>query len=264
MLQRCRHICNQQIQKALDSLAQLKCGRAYRNDDTFRNALHHAPADLIIGEFFPFEVFLHEFVIRAGDGFLQVIVNLRTQRPAQRHQCGAEGLLQFVEGLIKIKLILIPLIDYNEARGVIPLADLPGLLGSHLNARTCVDHNHRRIGSSERCIHFSHEIRISRCVNEVNLVILPFDRNDGCIDGKSLLHLHLVIVGYSVSILDLTQLLDDSRLIKRSFQESGFPAPAVTQQGDVSNGFARIAFHIRPPRTYYSAELPPFQSTKIF
>ena len=72
-------------------------------------------------------------------------------------------------------------IRYKEHTGeFIFLAEFPCLLCSHLHAGLAGNHDDRGVRRADSLFHFAYKVKVSRCVKNVNLHLIPRNRKKCC------------------------------------------------------------------------------------
>ena len=116
----------------------------------------------------------------------------------------------------------------HESGQFIFLTQLPSLQRAHLNAGLAVHHDDGGACGAQSLFHFSHEIKIPRGVENINLMPLPLNGNDGCTDGKLPLLLFFSIITYSIAICYFTHSGSNAGQVCHRLNQAGLTAAAMT------------------------------------
>ncbi len=125
-----------------------------------------------------------------------------TDRHVERRDLLSEELLQLLDNLAIAHVVVVHLRDKNHSRQVVLLAEFPGLLRSDLYAVLTRDNDDCRIGDADSLFHFTDEIKISRCIEDIDLVLVPLNRDHRCGDRKLPSDLFLVIIAERIAVSD--------------------------------------------------------------
>ena len=107
------------------------------------------------------------------------------------------------------------------------LAELPCLLRAGFDPRLAGNHDNRAVSNTERLFHFADKIKESGSVENIDLIVIPLDRNQRCANGNSSLLLLLCKVGNGIAVLNLTHSGCQTAQIGHCFHQRGFAGAAV-------------------------------------
>ena len=121
-------------------------------------------------------------------------IGLRADRDLQRHGARAQPLADAVQHVLKVRTILVHLVDEANARNFVLVALPPHRLGLRLHSRNGIEQRHRAIQHAKRALHFGREVHVTRSVDNVDAIVAPHTccgrgRNG---DAALLLLLHVV------------------------------------------------------------------------
>ena len=119
--------------------------------------------------------------------------------------------------------------NVNDSGQLVFLAQLPRLQCPHLNACLTVDNDDSRTGSADCLLYFSHEIKVTGCIDNVDLVSIPFNRNHGGVDGKLALLLFLAVIADGIAVFYSAHSGCNSGQVCHGLCQTGLSAAAVSQ-----------------------------------
>ncbi len=132
----------------------------------------------------------------------------------------------------------------DEPGQLVLLAQLPCLLGAHLDAGFAVHHDDGRACGADGLLGLAHEIEITGGIYHVNLVPFPLDGDNGGVDGELALLLFLAVVAQGVAVGYLAHSGCDAGQIRKGLCQTGLAASAVAQQYDIANLVSCVDFHL--------------------
>lgn len=103
----------------------------------------------------------------------------------------------------------------------------PSAFGAHLHAVYGADDDHRGIRSGEGGEHLAHEVCIAGRIEEVQLLPLPFTRNDRHLHAAPALDLFWLVVGDGVAVGHLPQAGNGTRGEQQRLGQGRGPRAAV-------------------------------------
>ena len=188
----------------------------------------------------------HLYDIDKADEFLVL-----ADRKLEGGDGAAEALLQVQYKLTEGGMVIIHIGDKEESRKLLPLAELPGLYGSGLDAGLAVYDDDCGVGGGDRLLHLTHKVEVSRAVQDIDFVLalfpLVFNRNEGSGDRELPPLLLLLIIGNRISVRNGSHSLDRPRHIGESLRDCGLSRPAVAQENYIPNASGVINLHILFP-----------------
>ncbi len=159
------------------------------------------------------------------------------------------NLLAVQGGQILYNVTIRNLIDihicYKEhARQMIFLTDFPCLLGSGLNAGLGADNDDRTVCNRNGLFHLTDKIKISGSIQNVELVIIPLNRNHRGVNRNLTLLFLLGKIADSRTILDLPQSGRQTAEICHCLNKSSLAAAAMSQDHNVTDFVGCVNFHV--------------------
>ncbi len=251
------------------------------HDGIFQDLVVHSHADLVIRKGVAIEVALHELFAGLRYGFHQGIavafhlilavagnvalldflagpleglladdVHITGQgaafvdRKDERRDLLAEALLQSLHDLVIVDIVHIHIGDIDHTGKRELLAQIPGALRTGLDAGLAGHNDDGRVGNIDSLFHFTDKIKVAGSIQDVDLAVLPLDRQKRRADRKSSLLLLLGEVADSVLVLDSAHTGSDTRQVEHGFRESRLAGTAVAEKDDVSDLFRGINLHL--------------------
>ena len=156
-----------------------------------------------------------------------------TDRDLQGADTAAELSVQLDAQLTEGSIVIIHVGNENDAGQMVLLAKLPRSAGTRLNTGLAVDDDHRSIGNTDSLFDLAYKVKVTRCIQKVDLDIalftLEFDRNNRGGQRELTLLLLLVKVTDGVAIGHLAYAGDDSLDICQCFDDSRLAGPSMTK-----------------------------------
>ena len=147
---------------------------------------------------------------------------------------------QSVEGGIVVGIVLVYLGDVDEAGHIPVFAVFPGLLKAHGDAVLGRAHQDRGVGGAERLHDGAGEVERAGSIQQVDLHVVVFQRNDGGGDRNMTADLLGVVIADGVSVGVLADAIDGAGHVKQALSQRGLAAAAVTQQTDIADGINSV------------------------
>ena len=185
--------------------------------------------ELFVCESLSLEELLHEFLVSSCYCLVESVLVIKS------NTCAAELILDSRDDFVELNVVLVDLVDDEECRRVVFLDKIPGLFCTYLDSGRSVDHDDRCSSCRKSSSCLSGEVEESRSVDEVELCSLVLYRNECLVDGVSFFDLHLLIVGYCVARLNLSESADNLSVQQTCFKEGGLACAAVSEQYDVAD-----------------------------
>ena len=136
-------------------------------------------------------------------------------------------------------------IRYKEhSRKMILLADLPCLFGSCLDSGLRADHDDGTVGHRNRFFYFSDKIKVSGGIQNVQLIVIPLNRDQRSMNGNFTLLLLLGKIADGASILNLSQSRCQTTKVCHRLDQCCLSAASVSKDYDVADLVSCINFHV--------------------
>ncbi len=136
----------------------------------------------------------------------------------------------------------------KHSRKMILLAQFPGFLRTCLYTGFSGNDDDGPVGNTQCLFHFAYEIKITGCVQNIDLVIIPFNRNQRSSDRNLSLLLFLCEVTDCSSVFDFPHSRSQTAQISHSLCQSCLACAAVSEDYDVSDFVSCVNFHtLQPP-----------------
>jgi len=126
------------------------------------------------------------------------------------------------------------------------VAIIPGNLGPNFQSCHRIHQDKSGIRNPQGGNHFTNEVIVSGGVEEINLGVFVFNRNDGCVNGNSPTDFLFVIIRKRGSIFDFPKAGCSPRSMQESFRQHGLASASVGNHGNIADGFSCILFHACP------------------
>ena len=141
------------------------------------------------------------------------------------------------------RIVNIHIGNIDDSGQFVFLTKLPGLDGADFDACFTVDYDNCRTGCTDCLLNLTYKVKISGCINDIDLVTVPLNRNNGGIDGKLALLLFLAVIADGISIGNLTHSGCHSGQISHCLNQAGLSASAVSEQYHITNFVSCVNFH---------------------
>ena len=210
-----RHIAYDIIEKDLDTLKIQAGAHRNRNDRYIVHIRMKRCNDLGFGEFFTVEITIHQLLTRLGNCLKQMfsvmsqiilkIIRYRTlhlflliyvsscctlnnvhvtyklfiltDRNMKRSNLLSVQLCQSLYNLSVAGIVIVHIGNVDKSRQFILLAKLPSFLCTYFYAVLSINNDNCRICCCRCFLCLSKEVKVSRCIQDINLCIAPNDRN---------------------------------------------------------------------------------------
>ena len=206
------------------------------------NALGH-----VAGSDF-FRELAHAISLVGGDVAAQNINELmapwtRFDRQGQRKNLVPKSLFQLSEYLVEINMFPIGSVHHKklwnaELCGVIP--DRPG---ADPQAVRSVGDDDRHVAHTERAECFADEVLVTRRVDKVKFLVLPFEVEKRGADGDLPFVFGFAVIGNGRTGLDAAEAVDHAAASEQAFREHGFATRSVAHNGEVPYVTRLICIH---------------------
>ena len=107
---------------------------------------------------------------------------------------------QVLDHLAETCIVYVHLCHIYHSRKVIFIAEFPCLLCSHLHAGFSGDHDDRSVRRAHCFFHFSDKIKITRCIQYIDLRFLPLDGDQARADRKSAFLLLFIKIAHRIGL----------------------------------------------------------------
>ena len=170
------------------------------------------------------------------------------RRRPHRHRMGSQPLLDRVEHAFRIRTCPVDLVHEQQRGHVEPLQGVPEDPRLGLDAFYCRKHEHTAVKHAQHSFHLGDEVRVARCVDQVDGHAVDGERDDGGLDRDAALLLERERVGARRSLVDAADLVDDAGRVEQPFGESCLTGVYMRQDSQVQ----RSAKHssIPPSRSF--------------
>ncbi len=240
-------------------------------------------SQLLVGDFFAFEIAHHQVFIVLGDGFdeclaiegdivfqlgreilllvLAVAVLLEDEgTPVEKVHDTAEILFladrelewrhafperfdHRFERLPEVGVLAVHLVDEEHARQADALGVVPDLLCPDLDAGCRVDHDDRRVDDAHRGTDVTAEVRVVGRIDDVDLAVVVLDGDDAVGEGKMPLDLFGIRVGNRRAQRDTPAAGDGPRIEQHCFDQRRAAGLAVRKDTDVKDAIRGVLSH---------------------
>ena len=237
-----------------------------RHGSAVMNALLVGADDLFQSEGITVEVTVHIFIIGLGDRFhhgvivgFQIVFQISrhvaldalagagelagsllrdvdvtdqlvalTDRDIERNDLLAIALGQLFNDLVVVDVLSVHLVDDDHARQTIFLAQLPGLLSTDFDAGLAGNDDDRGIRDGDCLFDFTDEIKETGGVQEVDLDVLPLDRNDRGVDGEFTADLFFIVITDGVAVSHFADAARNTCNIGHSLDQTGLATATMS------------------------------------
>ena len=258
--------------------------RERRHEIAMKHSLAKSEVDLLHRQVGAAQEFFEERVVRLGGrvdqrraGFLHVRLDVRRDRrllqrallleeerlvrreideaaelvpftdgPRDRDEALPQLLARPVDRLREGGVLLVHL-RHGAKNGTATLLDtLPHGFRTRLDTGGSLEAEHRGVGRFQPGDEIADEVSVPGRVDEIDLLVLPFDRGEREADGDSSVLLFRGEVEGRAAVLDLPLARDRLRAEERGFSERGFPRPMLGRERDVPDLARQVLFQGRP------------------
>ena len=262
---RCK--ANDGIQKQFYTIAQCSGTTHYGSDGIVFDTIFQTIVDFFFCQFNVIEEFFHEFVAAFCCNFYQHgTQNFYFVLFIFRHFAGLQFAVYFLSGIsldqideanefaiciiernlqrcngftefhthvcqctFKVRIFIVHLVYKENTRQMHFFGIFPCFFSTNFYAGFCGNHDQGCIRYAHSQFGFSHEVKITRCIQEVDLCILPFYRQYGCTDRYLTANFFWIVVTNGIAFVHFSESFCCSGIEQRCFGISGFPRTAVTQ-----------------------------------
>ena len=274
------HIAYNIVENILDAAALCGDTALYRDHGAVKNVGSDRLADFLCGEGIAAEIALHELFVGLCNGLHQSLVillkiilavsgNITGSRllavplvalllddadtacglvafmngKVERNDLGTVELCQSFNGTAIVCVIEIHIRDIDHSGQIVFFTEIPCALSTDFHAGLAGDNDDCSIRYADRLFHFTDKIEISGCVQNVDLAVLPFYRNQRCLDGETSLLLFLCEIGDGVSVFDLAHSVCNTCQMAHGLCQSCLTCSTVSEQNDISDFISCVNFH---------------------
>ncbi len=160
-----------------------------------------------------------------------------------RNGGAAEKGLDAFERTVEAGAFAIELINYDGAGKIVTVRDIPNFFRLHFHSGHAIHQHHCRIGGHQRGPSVVDEDVEARRIEQIDLVLFPFDVGQGGGDGDLALHFLFVEIGNRVALVDARQAIGSARRIEQRGGERCLTGMPVAHHTDVPNVLAFVNFH---------------------
>jgi len=251
----------EEIHQFLDAHALVGARVEHGNHGAGRDRLRHDTGEFVRGDLFAAEVALEDVVVGLDHGFhdrfvdflglvrhvTRDVVRQREGRndgrkgravtvgQVRRDQAFPEGLPEFAEQYVRLEVLVIHLVDHDDAAQAHLLGPEPAATGVDADAPGGVDHDDGGFDRREGLDRLAEELGASRSVEEVDPLAVPVHVQDRGVDGVPLVMLVGVEVGNRVLLRHAALTGDEPGLEEHGLGEAGLARVGVPAQGDVAD-----------------------------
>ena len=162
-------------------------------------------------------------------------------REGERNDRSAEHLAQAVEDVEEVRMLLVELGDIEHCGKTGFCEVLPALFGADADAALRGQADQTRVGNAQGLHDLTGKVEVAGVIENVDLALVIFHRNDRRRDGILALLLFVVEVGNGRAVRALAQTGDRFGRKEHALAQRGLAVAAVTQQADVANVIGSIA-----------------------
>ena len=150
-------------------------------------------------------------------------------------------LAQAVEDVEEVRMLLVELGDIEHCGKTGFCEVLPALFGADADAALRGQADQTRVGNAQGLHDLTGKVEVAGVIENVDLALVIFHRNDRRRDGILALLLFVVEVGNGRAVRALAQTGDRLGRKEHALAQRGLAVAAVTQQADVANVIGSIA-----------------------
>ena len=161
--------------------------------------------------------------------------SLVTDRQFDGCDSGAEAVPDLLQGPIERGPFLVELVDEEHAWHAETGSDVPGVFGLDFDSLDRAHHEDCKIGDPERGVDVPNEVRVSGCVDEVDLVTLPRERCSGEGERHAATVFFGIRIGDRVAVFDATQSADRVGPEQKRFGEGRLAGSAVSDERHIAD-----------------------------
>ncbi|MPM79173.1 hypothetical protein SDC9_126206 [bioreactor metagenome] len=122
-----------------------------------------------------------------------------------------------------------------------------GLFRSDHRAGDSADNDHRAVGKRHRSGYFAVKVEKSRCVDDVDLRVLPLQRRKSDVDGNAAGNLLGIKVGGRCAVFHFAEAVDQTGIKQHSLGQRGLTLAAMPENANITNVFRGVFLHNRFP-----------------
>ena len=160
---------------------------------------------------------------------------LAADHELDRHRVAAEALANIRDDGGQRRPDAIELVDEREARNLELVGLMPDRLRLRLNACDAAEHHDRTVEDAQRALDLDREVDVARRVDEMDLVLLPLERDRGRRDGDAALALLLHPVHLGLTVVDLADLVDLARMEEEPFRHGGLARVDMRDHAEIAD-----------------------------
>ena len=131
--------------------------------------------------------------------------------------------------LTKRSVIHVHVGNIDETGQLVFFAKLPCLLRADFNARLAVNYYDGCSCGTDCLFHFSHEIKITRCINNIDLVSFPLNGDHGGTDREMTFLFFFTVIAEGIAVIYLAHTGGDTGQISKGFCKTGLATASMAQ-----------------------------------
>ena len=159
----------------------------------------------------------------------------------------AEVFLDAGEGAREIGALAIQLVDHQARGSLNSFGECPDLFGLHFDSGNAIHHDECGIGGDQGAARIVYKYVVTRCIQEIDLGLLPLGHGDGSRDRDFALDFLLVKISDRVAFIDTEEAVGGSGGEQQPGSERSLAGIAVAHYTDVPDILAFVDFHGRAP-----------------
>ena len=171
-----------------------------------------------------------------------------TDRHMQRSDLLAVELLKLFNDLTIADIVIVHAGHEEHAREISLFAEFPCLFCTNLYAALAGNHDNSSIRNADSFFHFTDEVKETRCVEKIDLGLLPLNGNYGSRDGEFSLDLFFIVIAYRVAVCYRSHTSRNTGQISHSLCQSRLSGAAMTKQNNVAYSVSSVNVHRYLPK----------------
>lgn len=144
---------------------------------------------------------------------------------------------------IVIGVFLVNLRDVEHARHLALLGTLPRLLGADAGAGLAGRDNQGGLCHAHCLVDFVFKIKETRCIQQIDLAVVPYDRRNGGRDRELTLDLFGIEIAYGIAFGHLADAVNHARGEQQALDERGLAVASVAHNAYVADSVYRKCRH---------------------
>ena len=272
-IQRRRHVIHNAVQERLYAFVLVRRTAENRSHFASNGRFTNAGFNFFLGQLFAFQVLHHQLVVAfrhciqkrlaiffrlllhvfgnlgSFAGFAEVVrINdglhvdevykalkgvFEADRQLQRHRMGAEAAFHHIHNTEEIRAENIHFVNIGHTRHAVLVSLPPHRFRLGLNATLGAENGYRAVQYAQGTLHFYREVHVTRCVNDVDAMIIPLAGSSSRGNGNpTLLLLYHPVHGRS-AIMHFADFVYPTGIEKDAFSSSGFAGVDMCHDADV-------------------------------